>query len=102
MSSQGSKTVAGVETIGFSGDASNWITAKKQKVLYKTLKGKSSKLAFNLAQSNELRLDYNFGFIGCTTCSGAFSDLTTGSVSGSTSGSTGGATGGATGEGGDF
>jgi hypothetical protein len=75
MSSQGSKTVAGVETVVFSGNSSDWITAKKQKVLYKTLKGNASKLAFNLAQSNELRLDYNFGLIGCTGCIGGFPKL---------------------------
>jgi hypothetical protein len=75
MSSQGSKTVAGVETVVFSGDASNWIAAKKQKVLYKTLKGNASKVAFNLAQSNALRLDYNFGLVGCTGSTGGFPKL---------------------------
>lgn len=79
MSSQGAKSSSTDKSV-FSGDASNWTTMKKQNLLYSTLNGNVSKLAINLRQSSELRLDYNFGRQNCPGCTGAaFPDLTVGS-----------------------
>ena len=51
-------------------DSSDYTNSLKQRILYQGLRGNTGRS--DLLQGNNIRLDYNFGIIGCTGCSGPF------------------------------
>ncbi len=64
MSSQGPTGAHQIR--GIQGDASNWTQLLKRQKTYTGLKGNTAVVARNVIQGNELRIDYNLGFGGCT------------------------------------
>ena len=82
MSSQGlnSTTYSGFRFVSPGGipsgfpvrDSSDYTNLLKQRIIYQGLRGNTGRTDVSLLQGNDIRLDYNFGRIGCTGCSGPF------------------------------
>jgi hypothetical protein len=85
MSSQGAKSNfndSWQTGIRLTRDSSDWTSQVKRKVLYLDLKANNTtNVNFNILQSFDLNLDYNYGGVLCEGCTGGagFPLLNTGS-----------------------
>jgi hypothetical protein len=59
-------------------NSSDYTSFLKQTGLYRGLRGNTGRTDITIVQGNDVRLDYAFGLMGCTGCSGPFPLRTTG------------------------
>jgi hypothetical protein len=53
-------------------DSSDYTKLLKQTRLYRGLRGNTGRTDITIVQGNDVRLDYAFGAMGCSGCSGPF------------------------------